>query len=298
MATPVLEVYFPDGNRQSFSLTDERVVVGTSAKCQVLIDRPEVSPEHLLLSPRPDGCWVAVAKGVSTPALVDGQVFERGMLPWGRSVLIGPIRLVLTDGTQAARSGGREGGAKEGEKTSPVIIIAALVVVPVCLWMAFQDPPGSESPQRPRAEPPALFDSAPRTCPQTDPALALQAAEESTRIALSKVERMPFHTQDGIDAVNDYNQSAACYRLTGDTASAQAATQQADAIRARLEDAYQAHRFNLDRALEQNRNEDALVEVRLLAALVAHRPGPYLTALNTLERLLNLRIDQAAAAAH
>jgi hypothetical protein len=34
----------------------------------------------------------------------------------------------------------------------------------------------------------------------------------------------------------------------------------------------------------------------MLTALVSHRRGPYLTALNTLERQLTIRIDQAAAA--
>ena len=74
------------------------------------------------------------------------------------------------------------------------------------------------------------------------------------------------------------------------------ATRRAVALKARLEEDYTAHRFRLERALEQTRYEDALYEVKMITALVSHRRGPYLSALNTLERQLTLRIDQAAAA--
>jgi hypothetical protein len=70
----------------------------------------------------------------------------------------------------------------------------------------------------------------------------------------------------------------------------------ANALKARLEDEYRAHRFRLERALEQTRYEDALYEVKMITALTNHRRGPYLNALNTLERQLTLRLDQAAAA--
>lgn len=296
MATPQLDVYLPDGSVQNFPLTGEKVVVGTATSCDIILDRAEVAPNHLLLSPRPDACWVAVARGVATPTLVDGQPFDRGMVAWGKSVVIGPLRLVLNDGTRATK---KSGGAADGEeKVSPVLLIAAAVIIPVALYSMLAAPPGASAPDRVRAPPPALFDSLQRPCPQTDPAAYRGAAEESSRVALSKAERMPFHMQDGVEAVIYYAQTSACYRAAGDAPAADTAMRQATLLQARLEDEYRAHQFRLERALEQERILDALYEVRMLSAMVAHRRGPYLTALNTLERQLTLRIDTTAAAAH
>lgn len=294
MATPQLDVYLPDGSVQSYPLTDERVVVGTASRCLVVIDRPEIAPEHLLLSPRPDGVWVAVARGVSTPTLLDGEPFERGMVGWGRALTIGPVRLGLNDGTKVAKKAAD--GAKKDEKVSPVLLIAAAIIIPFALYSSFS-PNNAAPPSRMGTEAPKLFDDPlVRACPATDVALTRQSAEESTRVALSKAERMPFRMQDGIEAVLYYTQAASCYTAAGDAPSAEQATRRATTLKNRLEDEYRAHRFRLERALEQSRTEDALFEVRMITAMVSHRRGPYRDALAALERQLTLRLDQAQAA--
>ncbi len=295
MATPQLDVYLPDGTVQNFPLTEERVVVGTSTKCQVMIDRPEFAPEHLLLSPRPDGCWVAVARGVSTPTLVDNMPFERGMVQWGQAIQVGQVRMALADGTKARSTATKDKDKKE-EKVSPVLLVASVVVMGLAAWTLLTEPNNLQAPGRVNTPPPALFDDLNRPCPQADPSLVTSTAEESTRIALSKAERMPFRTQDGVEAVTYYAQAAACYRAAANAEASGEAMRRANTLKARLEEEYTAHRFRLERALEQTRYEDALYEVRMITALVSHRRGPYLTALNTLERQLTLRIDQAAAA--
>ncbi len=295
MATPQLDVYLPDGTVQNFPLTDERVVVGTSTRCQVMIDRPELAPEHLLLSPRPDGCWVAVARGVATPTLVDNIPFERGMVSWGKPIQVGQVRMVLADGTRAKANKDKDKDKKD-EKVSPVLLVVAVLVMGMAAWTLLTEPTNLAAPGRVSTPPPALFEDLNRPCPQADPSLVAATADESTRIALSKAERMPFRTQDGIEAVTYYAQAAACFRSAGNNEAATEAMRRANSLRGRLEEEYTAHRFRLERALEQTRYEDALYEVKMLTALVSHRRGPYLTALNTLERQLTIRIDQAAAA--
>jgi hypothetical protein len=291
---PQLDVYLPDGTVQNFPLVGERIVVGTATKCDVMIDRPEFAPEHLLLSPRPDGCWVAVARGVATPTLVDNAPFDRGIVPLNKPIQVGQVRMVVTDGSRA-RTAKKDQDKKE-EKVSPVLLIAAVVVMGLAAWTLLTEPSNLAPPGRVSTPPPALFDDLNRPCPQSDPTLLTPTAEESTRIALSKSERMPFRTQDGIDAVTYYAQAAACFRAAGNAPASTEAMRRATLLKARLEEEYTAHRFRLERALEQTRYEDALYEVRMLTALVSHRRGPYLTALNTLERQLTTRIDQAAAA--
>lgn len=294
MATPQIDVYLPDGTIQNFQLNEEKVKVGASSTCQVMIDRPEFSPEHLLLVARPEGVWVAVARGVATPTLVDGVTHDRGMVPWGKSITVGPTRIVLNDGTKTAKKSSKDKSDKE-EGVSPVILIAAAVIVPAALYMSFAAP-GSEVPGRVQQQPPALFDSLQRQCPEHESAMFRNAAEESTRVAMSKAERMPFRMQDGIEAVNYYAQASACFNAAGDPASAQLAMQRATRLQTRLDDEYRAHQFRLDRALEQGRVDDALYEARMLKAMTAHRRGAYFNALVTLERQLQLRVDQNAAA--
>lgn len=293
MATPQIDVYLPDGTVQNFQLTEEKVKVGASSACQVMIDRPEFSPEHLLLVARPEGVWVAVARGVATPTLVDGVTHDRGMVVWGKSITVGPTRIVLNDGTKTAKKSSKDKDKEEG--VSPVILIAAAVIVPAALYMSFAAP-GADVPSRVQQQPPALFDSLQRPCPEREGAMIRNAAEESARVAMSKAERMPFRMQDGIEAVNYYAQASGCFNAAGDAASAQVAMQRATRLQARLEDEYRAHQFRLDRSLEQGRVEDALYETRMLRAMAGHRRGPYINALVTLERQLQLRVDQNAAA--
>ena len=295
MAIPQLDVYLPDGSVQTYPLTDERVVVGTASRCLVMIDHPDIAPEHLLLSPRPDGVWVAVARGVTTPTLLDGEPFERGMVGWGRALSIGPVRLGLNDGTKVQKKPAGDGAKKE-ERVSPVLLVAAAIIIPIALYSSFS-PNNSAPPSRMGAEAPHLFDDPMlRPCPASDATLTRQSAEESTRVALSKAERMPFRMQDGIEAVGFYTQASSCYSAAGDSASAEQATRRAAVLKNRLEDEYRAHRFRLERALEQSRTEDSLFEVRMITAMVSHRRGPYRDALAALERQLTLRLDQAQAA--
>ncbi len=296
MANAQLEVFYPDGTNYSYELGAEKLVVGTATRCDVVIDRPEFAPQHLQVMPRPDGCYVAVARGVATPSLYNGNAFERELIPWGGTIYIGAVRLLFNDAARSKKKQDEEKGQKN-EGVSPVLLIAAAVIVPIALYQSFATP-AVTAPSRVRTPPPALFESLQRPCPQNDPNLLQAAAEENARVALAKAERMPFRTQDGIEAVAYYAQSSSCYRAAGNARAADVAMRQATNLQVRLEDDYRAHQFRMERALEQSRTEDALYETRMLMALVHHRRrDPYYAALQNLERQLTLRMDQAAAAA-
>lgn len=297
MPTPFVEVIVPDLPRQFVDLASDRVVVGSAITCQVIVERPEFAREHLLFSPRPEGCYVAIARGAPTPVLHNGVPVERGMVPWGSELSVGPVRFVLHDGTisraayVAALASGKT--PKEKPKIHPLIVAALLVAIPVAGWLLLS-PPQDDLPRATMAPPP-LFDPLERPCPQSDPVQARVLANESARRALAKAERLPFRSQDGIEAINHYAMAAACFRAIGDAQSAETNLAAARALMSHIEDEFRNHRFRLERALEQGRTEDALIETRLIKNLVAHRQGPYLTWLTSLERRLQLQIDQAAA---
>ena len=295
MPTPYVEVFTPDQPTQYVDLVGEHVVVGSAIACQVVIERSEISREHVLLSARPEGCYVATARGVTTPVFVNNAAFDRGMVPWNTELFIGNVRLHLHDGSvpkemRAAIASGKKQQVQGG--INPVILAMVLIVIPLVAWMVLKTP--DQEANRVTQAPPPLFDELTRACPQTDPIQAQTLAAESARRALAKAERMPYRVQDGIDAVNAYATAAACYRATGDAATAEQHLTSARALSATLNDDYRNHQFRLERALEQQRDADALLEARLLKNLTVHRPGPYYNTLSALERRLALAVDQAA----
>jgi hypothetical protein len=239
---------------------------------------------------------VATARGVSTPVFVNNAPFERGMVPWNTELYIGNIRLHLHDGTtpkemRAAVASGKKKDVKGG--INPLVLASILIVIPLVGYMLLATPPQESN--RVTTQPPALFDELDRQCPQSDPVQAQTLAVESARRALAKAERMRYRTQDGIDAVNAYATAAACYRATGDAATAEQQLASARSLSALLNDEYRNHQFRLERALEPTgRPEDALLETRLLKNFTVHRPGPYYNQLVALERRLALQVDQSA----
>lgn len=294
MATPFVEIFTPDGLQWTVELTSERVLVGSSPSCQVVIERAEVAREHVLLSPRPDGCYVAIARGAPTPVMFNGVPIERSVVPWGAELYIAGVRLTLKDaGAVNVNASAKSTDSKDG-KPSPVILGAAVVGVAVLGYIMLGGD-GGTGVAKPRGEPPAMFESLERTCQAPDGDRALAQATEFARQATAKAERMPFRSQDGIEAVGLFANAAACFRLAGDNERAQRAMTSGTQLKERLERELLNHRFRLERAIEQERPSDAVVEVRLMLNLLQHRQGEYVTGLNNLERRLALQVDRAQA---
>jgi hypothetical protein len=292
MTTPFVEVLMPDGAQWTVELASERVVVGSSPSCQVVLDRPEIGREHVLLSPRADGCFVAVAKGSATPVVFNGVPLERSVVPWGGELTVAGIRLTLKN-AGAPGSADAKGDAKD-DKPNPVIILAALVGVALLGYTMLGGDTGSRL-SKPRGEPPALFDALERPCQATDPDHAAQRAGEFAQRAAAKAERMPFRAQDGVEAVGLFASASACFRMAGNVDRAQGELQQAQALKATLERELLNHRFRLERAIEQSRPSDGVVEARLILNLLQHRSGQYIDSLKNLERRLSLQVDRAQA---
>jgi hypothetical protein len=258
----------------------------------VVVDRPEIGREHVLLSPRPDGCYVAIARGAPTPVVFNGVPIERSVVPWGADLFIAGIKFTLKNsGAPGATEAKTE---KKDEKPSPVLIAAAVVGVAV-LGYVMLGGDGGAGVAKPRGEPPALFDSLERACQAPDAERAGERAIEFARQAAAKAERMPFRAQDGVEAVGLFANAASCFRMAGNAERAQRELQQAQSLKDSLERELLNHRFRLERAIEQSRPSDGVVEVRLMINMLQHRQGEYLTGLNNLERRLALQVDRAQA---
>src|SRR3954454_11681057 len=99
MPIPYLEVIASDGSRQLGDISQDRVIVGSSPTSHVVVDSPEIARAHLLLSPRPEGCYVAAARDAQVPVVYNNQIVDRGIVPWGSELSIGNIRFVFHDGS-------------------------------------------------------------------------------------------------------------------------------------------------------------------------------------------------------
>jgi hypothetical protein len=282
-----LEIIREDGTLERQPLEGERITVGRSPAAGVPIpDARDLEPEHLMIAPRGDGCWVAVAQGAQVPARVRGEHFEHGMLAWGTEIELGHLKLKVTDRLPKEKK-------TEGEQpVSKPVLIAFFVIVPLVGWLLLSEP-STGIDMTPTGPPPQVFDEQVE-CP-TGGGSTQHRADQAAEAAIAKSERYPFAAQDGVQAVRLFRRAVACYRAVGAREQAAAMEREGELMRRRIEEDYRTHRLRLERALEQGRLPDALLETRALVQLLRHREGdPYLAWLRQLERQLQLAIDSAS----
>ena len=281
-----LEIVREDGTLERQRLEGERITVGRSPAATIPIpDARNLDPEHLMLSPRGEGCWVAVAQGASVPVMVRGAPFQHGIVAWNTELTIGNLKLKIADSLPKEKKAGSE------KPVSAPVLIAFFVIVPFVGWMLLSDPDtGIDA--TPAAPAPQVFDEG-ATCSTTG-GTARHHADRDAEAAIAKSERYPFAAQDGVQAVLLFRRSEACYRATGAATEAAQMRREGDTMQRRIEEDYTTHKLRLERALRQARLPDAVIETRAIIEILRHREGhPYLAWLRQLERQLQLAIDSA-----
>ncbi len=283
---PHVEITKADGTFEQHRIEGEQVTLGRGPGAAITVSAAELDPEHMLLAPRPEGCWVSVAETVATPVMVNGSRFQNGMIAWGSVLEIGTLKLTLTDKLPPPK-------ARQKAVSSPIALLM-LLIVPVAGYLLLTGEE-AELPLSPGAAAPPLFDPAPNACSESGDAAAF-TARESIEAAESKGDRYPFDAQDGIQAVRLFDQAAACYTAAGDLQTAARARQERAMLADRIEYDFQTHKVRLERALEYKHMADAIVEVEALRAMVKHRDTPYTVWLTVLQRQLQLLLDQGVRA--
>jgi len=281
-----LEITREDGTLERQRLEGERVTVGRSPAAGIPIpDARELEPEHLMIAPRADGCWVAVAQDARGEVRVRGESFRHGILAWGTELEVGGLKLKITDELP------KEKKDPDAKQVSSPVMLAFLVIVPLVGWILLSDPDVGLD-LTPAAPPPVLFDEE-VTCPSSGS--ARHRADQDAEAAIAKAERYPFSAQDGVQSVRHYRRARACYRAAGAEHEAQIMDNEGRAMEQRIDEDYVTHRLRLERALEQSRMPDALLETQALIELLRHKEGnAYLGWLRQLSRQIQLVIDSAA----
>lgn len=287
-----VEIIHPNGAKERHSLARERVVLGRQPREGIPIPYAmELEYEHLLLVPRKDGCWLSIAEGARTPALVNGQRLDNGLVAWGSEVNLGPLWFKVVDAPGAARASGGipVPGAAPPQKTSLTTILLSAALLAFAGWL-FLSPEDDGLPGMTSVAPPPLF-AAPPTCPEKDPANAGGRAHEAADAALAKSQRYPFAAQDGVGAVELYALAAACYTVAGRDGDADLVRQAGASLEERIQEDYRTHRLKLERAIQYKRTRQALIETQKLLDLVKHLNHPYTTWLRNMERHLLLKTE-------
>ncbi len=275
-----------DGSTVRHAIEGEQATVGKSPTAGIpLVNCEELMDEHMLVAPRPDGCWVSVRAGAFPAVTLKGRTIEGEIVPWNSELKVGQVTILVTDKLSAERKG-------SGDKpvSSPVMVLM-FVLIPLVGWLVLSDPEAS-LPTGPEGAPPELFDAV-TECPDSGSA-ALHHAQEAAEAASHRAERYPFAAQDGVQAVQLYATAELCYAAAGQRGDSARIRREKEALQQRLEEDYRTHRLRLERGLELERWDEALIEAKNLNDLLAHRQDTeYGQWMELLERRLQLMVDQA-----
>lgn len=278
------DIRHPDGRTDELRIDSDRAMIGSGAHCEIRLGLDQAGVEHVAIQLTPAGIF-ADARSFQPPPTVNGSPFTRTQIVPGSVLGVGYTQIVVS----AVEVAGGEGAAqKKEQKTSPLTLLMALIVMPLALYIIFQDQPGDSVGKAPH-EIPELWGPPTTQCPQTAREAALAKGLEQFTKAASKQERRPFYIPDGVQAVPLYEEAAACFQVAGDTERARRAGALAAKLRADVAEDFRTHRVRLEHSLSTQRFETAQKEVRVLLAFLQGKEGEYVEYLSLLERKLRIK---------
>jgi hypothetical protein len=281
----------PTGQVEQLSIESERVLIGSGAHCEIRLPLAEARVEHVLIELGPAGVF-ARALSFEPPPTINNVPFTQAPLPPGAMLGVTGTQIYV----EIVEAAGAGSGLQKEKKSSPLILLAVLLMLPAAGYLLFGTDDGT-GPEAAKPQPPDSLWAPPTTvCPHSaDRGQALGYARERMALADAKRERRPFHAQDGVSAVPAYETAAVCFRQGGDVASATLADESAKYLRREMTDDFRMRRVRLDHALATEDYVTAQKEVRVLLQFVEGKPGDYHTWLSNLERKLKLKIGEASA---
>ncbi len=302
-----IEIVRSDGSSQHYKVEGDQVTLGRSAQAGItVLGVDDLEPEHLMVAPRGDQVWVAMAKNVRIRALMNNAPFDQGLLNYGSEIQIGQLRLRVLDrpprpGAARAQQTKKVSSTPD-QKTSPIVLLGIPAILAIG-WFVFFRPEeaGPEDLTMPNA--PQLF-AGPAVCNSQGNAPREHAFELAERAA-AKRERYVFAVQDGIKSVAMYDEARACFTAIGAGYEAQQMEDRRKRIADKIDEDYRIRRVRLSRSLDPMRPDyvEARRDVASLRLYTAHLTTPqgdrheYRVWLELIERRLDVAIAEAIAAA-
>ena len=271
-----VEVVHEDGRKDRFPIEGAQVTLGKSGTAGIsLPTSADLELEHLLIAPRgKEGCWVSTSQGARTPTKLKGKIFDSGMVPWGSELVIGSVRIRITN--RPPRD------AKDGP--SKVVILGVVAIAAVVALMFLK--PGQDSvPSADGIEAPDLFGALPTTCDEGDAAAAAEGFEYA---AHSRGDRYSYAPKDGVAAVSLYARAKACYEAAGDAERASVMDDSREAMQRKVDADYAAIRLRLHHALSVEDWDSAEREAEALESLTSDMSAEEVPYVAWLDRVLRI----------
>lgn len=287
MSTRILrfQIRLHTGQVEQLNVEAERVLIGSGAHCEIRLPIDQARSEHALVELGPAGVF-ARALAFDPPPTINNIPFQQAPLAAGAVLGVGGCQILVELTEQVPVEGTTK---KKKQQSSPVFLIAMLILIPALGYMLVFDEDDASGTPKPPDQIPELWAAPVTTCSQSDREQALAMARERMALADAKRERRPFHVQDGIQAVPIYEAVAACFRVGGDTASANLAEGAAKFLRQDIMDDFRTRRVRLEHSLSVEDYVSAQKEVRILLHFTEGKSGEYVQWLSNLDHTLKLK---------
>lgn len=281
-----IDIKHPDGRSERHVLTSAQVTIGSTSTSSIRIQgEPALLPQHILLAPSAERCWVSTASGAPVTTQ-DGQKIEGAYVDWGVKLRLGSLSLELQseDSAANARIPGNKLAStvdKPGDSSKSLHPGIAVTLLITLLFGASQlaTSDSAARAQLPQIQP-ELFSAPPEKCTSRNP---LHRAIQAEEAGLAKSERYVFAPQDGITAVELLQEAEACYRAASMSSDVARVSDLNKGMRHALEQDFKLLQLRLSRALETDSPHLALAPIHTLLALMRHKPeSDYALALHRL----------------
>jgi hypothetical protein len=271
----LVEVVYADGSSFEQTFDSEAIVVGVGPEADLQIRRaPEIEGRHLLIMPRLQGLWISAAREARVRPLIGGAHFENGLVPWGTEIDVGSVTL-------------RPRKPASGKKLRRWPLLLAAVPIAAFAYLAYWS---QERLPRTSAQPPALFDGVPATCP--DPQRPLVRAAEALKLADALESQYVYDPQKGIASASEFAVAEVCAMKGRNARLREEARTRRLSLEGRVSGDFGGHRVTLDRAIALDDASGIVKAARQLTPFLSHRPSEYGRWLKIVEQHVGVRVEK------
>ncbi|WP_394836806.1 hypothetical protein LVJ94_07845 [Pendulispora rubella] len=275
-------VRYADGRTEQFLVDAERALIGSAAHCEVRLPPESAALEHVEVVAQGGRVHITTRAAANAPTL-NGTPFVTGIWPSGAVLAIHGVTLTVESVDLGQKQRGR----------SPFWLLVPVPIVAVIASIIYSRVAASA--ELPIPDAPGLFDAPVATCPTQAPELYGAFAADKLRTAQAKRERGPFSRRDAVESVSLFELAAACYRQAGSGEEEREASSGAVSQRKKVEEEYRVRRVRLEHAFRVGDPFGAKRELAILIPMTAHRRGPYVEWLASLDRYATIEAERRSA---
>lgn len=260
--------------------------IGSGGHCEIRLTEDGVAFEHVLLEERTSNLYAEV-RCTELPVLLNGAPFLQGRLLPGSVLRFGEVEVEaqLVDRSGLALDAPRK--RKRGRAMRVAVGLLGVITIAGAMLGTADEEASVTLAQAPKLWP----ETEPQLCGNSGPQLAAGLAEEHWLRAVTARERAPFSAEDGVRAVQDFEQAQVCFLTAGNSEAAIDARNAADHLKRELERDFHVHQVRLERALITRHYLHARVESQMLLSFAGQRSDPYFTWLANLDRQMAMQFS-------